>query len=63
MNIHFVTLFLLFIYKILRKQMKLPLEILAFKLLKQAKLTEECLLVLTGMDYNNRDQLYEQAQK
>ena len=63
MNIHFVTLFLLFIYKILRKQMKLPFEILAFKLLKQAKLTEECLLVLTGMDYNNRDQLYEQAQK
>lgn len=42
--------------KILRKQMKLPSEILAFKLLKQAKLTnEERLLVLTGMDYNNRD--------
>ena len=36
----------------------------AFKLLKQAKLTnEEHLLVLTGMDYNNQDQLYEQAQK
>ena len=43
--------------KILRKQMKLPSEILAFKLLKQAKLTnEERLLVLTSMDYNNRDQ-------
>ena len=41
--------------KILRK--KLPSEILAFKLLKQAKLTnEERLLVLTVMDYNNRDQ-------
>ena len=37
--------------KILRKQMTLPSEILAFKLLKQAKLTnEERLLVLTGMD-------------
>ena len=43
--------------KILWKQMKLPSEILAFKLLKQVKLTnEEHLLVLTGMDYNNRDQ-------
>ena len=50
--------------KILRKQMKLPSEILAFKLLKQAKLTnEERLLVLTGMDYNNRDWLYDQAKK
>ena len=50
--------------KILQKQMKLPSEILAFKLLKQAKLTnEERLLVLTGMDYNNRDQLYDQAKK
>ena len=50
--------------KILRKQMKLPSEILAFKLLKQAKLTnEERLLVLTGMDYNNRDQLYDHAKK
>ena len=44
--------------------MKLPSEILAFKLLKQAKLTnEERLLVLTGMDYNNRDQLYDQAKQ
>ena len=51
-------------YKILRKQMKLPSEILAFKLLKQAKLTnEERLLVLTSMDYNNRDQIYDQAKK
>ena len=50
--------------KTLRKQMKLPSEILAFKLLKQAKLTnEERLLVLTGMDYNNRDQLYDHAKK
>ena len=50
--------------KILQKQMQLPFEILAFKLLKQAKLTiEERSPVLTGMDYNNRDQLYEQTQK
>ena len=40
--------------------MQLPSEILAFKLLKQSKLTiEERSPVLTGMDYNNRDQLYE----
>ena len=39
--------------------MQLTSEMLAFKLLKQAKLTnKESLLVLTGMDYNNRDQLY-----
>ena len=32
--------------------------------MKQAKLTnEESLLVLAGMNLNNRDQLYEQAQK
>ena len=50
--------------KILQKQMKLPSEILAFKLLKQAKLiNEELLLVLTGIDFNNRDQLYDQAKK
>ena len=42
--------------------MKLPSEILAFKLLKQAKLTnKEHLQVLPGMDYNNRDQLYDYA--
>ena len=44
--------------------MQLPSEILAFKLLKQAKITnKERLLVLTAMDYNKQDQLHEQAQK
>ena len=44
--------------------MKLPSEILAFKLLKQANLTqEEHLLVLTGLDYTDKTTLYEQSQK
>ena len=48
--------------KIVKKGMKLPLEILAFKLLKQANLKhDEHLLVLTGMDYIKRNELYEQA--
>lgn len=48
--------------KIVKKGMKLPSEILAFKLLKQANLKhDEHLLVLTGMDYTKREELYEQA--
>lgn len=50
--------------KIEKKYMVLPSEILAFKLLRKANLSkQEKLLVLTGMDYENRDGLYEQAQK
>ena len=50
--------------KIVKKGMKLPSEILAFKLLKRANLNhEEHLLVLTGMDYSKRNELYEQAKK
>ena len=42
--------------------MTLPSEILAFKLLKKAKITkEERLLVLTGMNYGNKSTLYEDA--
>ena len=48
--------------KMSKKGMTLPSEILAFKLLKQANLgNEERLLVLTGMDYKNKKELYEQA--
>lgn len=44
--------------------MKLPPEILAFKLLRNSKISdEEKMLVLTGMDYENRDTLYEQAKR
>ena len=44
--------------------MKLPNEILAFKLLKEAKLTqEEHLLVLTGLNYTDKATLFEQAKK
>jgi hypothetical protein len=50
--------------KIQKKNMVLPPEILAFKLLKKANLTrEEKLLVLTGVNYENRGELYSQAQK
>jgi transposase InsO family protein len=44
------------------KNMTLPSEILAFKLLKCAQITrEERMLVLTGMDYTKKDTLYDQA--
>ena len=42
--------------------MSLPSEILAFKLLKKANITkEERLLVLTGMNYEQKFTLYEEA--
>ena len=48
--------------KIEKKDMSLPSEILAFKLLKKANITkEEKLLVLTGMNFNNKAYLYEEA--
>ena len=41
--------------RIEKKSMKLPSEILAFKLLQKARINhEEKLLVLTGMNYGNR---------
>lgn len=48
--------------KIEKKKMTLPSEILAFKLLRKANITkEEKLLVLTGMNYDNKATLYEEA--
>ena len=50
--------------RIVKKGMKLPAEILAFQLLKRAKITsDEKLLVLTGMDYSQKETLYDQAKK
>ncbi|MCG7877704.1 MAG: hypothetical protein N0C90_15405 [Candidatus Thiodiazotropha endolucinida] len=50
--------------KIEKKQMTLPPEILAFKLLRKARISkEEKLLVLTGMNYDNKTTLYEEAKK
>ena len=50
--------------KIEKKRMTLPSEILAFKLLRKANISkEEKLLVLTGMNYENRKTLYEEAKK
>ena len=44
--------------------MTLPSEIKAFKLLRNANITkEEKLLVLTGMNYDNKKTLYEEAKK
>jgi hypothetical protein len=48
--------------KIEKKNMTLPPEILAFKLLRKANITkEEKQLVLTGMNYENRPTLYDEA--
>ena len=50
--------------KMEKKDMTLPPEILAFKLLRKACITkEEKLLVLTGMNYENKKTLYEEAKK
>ena len=50
--------------KIVKLKMGLPPAIAAFMLLKKANITtDERLLVLTGMDYSDRDQLYEQAKR
>jgi hypothetical protein len=47
-------------YKIEKKNMTLPPEILAFKLLRKANITkEEKQLVLTGMNNENRPTLLE----
>ena len=60
----FIDNFDLKYHKILKKGMKLPSEILAFKLLRKAKITrDEKLLVLTGMDYSKKDTLYDQCKK
>ena len=51
-------------YKIEKKNMTLPPEILAFKLLRKANITkEEKQLVLTGMNYENRPTLYDEAKR
>ena len=51
----FVSMFDFRYRKIEKKQMKIPPEILAFKLLKKANLTrQENLLILTGINFDNR---------
>ena len=50
--------------KIVKLNMNLPSEILAFKLLKHVNLNKhEHMIVLTGIDYSKKDTLYEQAKK
>ena len=50
--------------KIEKLNMKLPMEILAFKLLRKANIgKEEKLLVLTGMNYEHKETLNEEAKK
>ena len=50
--------------KMAKLDIKLPSSILGFKLLRKASITKnERMLVLTGMDYSKRDELYEQAKK
>ena len=44
--------------------MKLPPEILAFKLLRKSLISkEERMIVLTGMNFENRATLYDEAKK
>ena len=48
--------------KIEKLNMKLPCEILAFKLLRKANIgKEEKMLILTEMNYANKETLYEEA--
>lgn len=50
--------------KITKKNIILPQEVLAFKLIKSSKISkEERLLVMTGLDYSKKDDLYEQAKQ
>ena len=50
--------------KLVKLKMVLPPAILAFKLLRKAGISKnERMLVLTGMDYAKKDELYEQAKK
>ena len=60
----FISMFDLKYKRIERKNMILPPEVLAFRLLKKANLTRaEKLLILTGMDFENKPALYEQVKK
>ena len=60
----FIVLFDQKYQKIVKRQITLPSEIVAFMLLKRSNLREEeRQLVLTGMDYSKKGELYEQAQK
>ena len=44
--------------------MKLPSEILVFKLIRRADISRvEKMLVLTGMNFNNNDSLYEETKQ
>ena len=48
--------------RIEKKGMNLPPEILAFKLLRRAHITkEETMIVLTGINYEVKETLYDQA--
>ena len=50
--------------RLVKKNIKLPAEILAFRLLKRADLSkQDRKLVLTGLDFANRENLYEEAKK
>ena len=50
--------------KIVKLNMTLPSAVLAFMLLKKANISKsEKMLVLTGMDYNKKEELYDQAKK
>ena len=65
MNIEdFVSKFDSLYNKLVKCEIKIPPQILAFRLLKKANLTkDECLLVMSGLDYSDKSRLYDQAKK
>ena len=62
--LEYIALFDLKYRKIEKYYMKLPSEILAFKLIRKANISRvEKLLVLTGMNFDNKDSLFEGAKR
>ena len=60
----FITSFDLKYNRIKTDTLKLPSEILAFKLLRRARLSKaEKLLVISGMNYQEKNSLYDQAKR
>ena len=60
----FITIFDEKYQKIVKKGITLPSEIIAFMMLKRSHISkDERLLVLTGMDYTKKTELYDKARK
>ena len=60
-----ILLYLILIFrKIVKYNMKLPSKILAFKLIRRANVSRvEKMFVLTGMNFDDKDSLFEDAKR